>query len=421
LIEGGSFMSELNQPITFRHGAKVANRFVQAPMLTNSGENGFATQDTIDYYNARSKTGGMIVTEYMYVDENGGPALTWRTGREQLAVYDDKFLPQLKKVAAAIKHSGNKAIMQICHVGREANFRAMNGKPVYAPSDIDFPFLPYKVHAFSETQIEKLIKEFGDATKRAIDAGFDGVEIHGANHYLLQQFFSEYSNRRTDNWGGSLEKRMNFPLAVAKEVTETVKKYAPDDFIVGYRISPEEIHGQNIGYTWHDSTKLVDKLTKDYDLDYIHLSMLQYDAKPGDALLMDQAGDTDSKYRDSDKPFATLFKSFLNGAKEIIVGSINSEEAAQKASQLADMVAVGRENLIDPLFADKILNGKADEIITEISPEQVEKTHWTPGLIDVFSSENTVMPLPGSESLRPLHKGFGSWSEMKYPDNPEMK
>ena len=69
-------MSELNQSLTFRHGATVNNRFVQAAMLTNSGENGFATQDTIDYYNARSKTGGMIITDYMYVDKAGGPALT---------------------------------------------------------------------------------------------------------------------------------------------------------------------------------------------------------------------------------------------------------------------------------------------------------------------------------------------------------
>lgn len=414
-------MSNLNESLTFRHGATVVNRFVQAPMLTNSGEDGFATQDTIDYYHARSHAGGMIVTEYMYVDENGGPALTWRRGREQLAVYDDKFVPQLTKVAAAIKHSGNKAILQLCHVGREANFRAMNGKPVYAPSAIDFPFLPYKVHAFSEEQIEKLIKEFGDATKRAIDAGFDGVEIHGANHYLLQQFFSEYSNRRTDHWGGSLEKRMNFPLAVAREVTETVKKYASADFIVGYRISPEEIHGQNVGYTWHDSTKLVDKLTKDYDLDYLHLSMLEYDAKPGDALLMDQDGEAAAKYCDSDKPFAILFKPFLNGAKEIIVGGINSEEAAKNAATLADLVAVGRENLIDPTFAERILEGDGDEVLTKITPEQVEKTRWTRGLIDVFSSANTVMPLPGSDSLRHLHDGFGSWSEMKYPGNPEMK
>lgn len=120
-------MTSLAQPLTFRHGATVANRFVQPPMLTNSGEDGYATADTIAYYQAHAKSGGMIITEYMYVSENGGPAITWKRGREQLAVYDDKFIPQLKKVAAAMKSAGNKAIMQIAHTGREANFRAMQG------------------------------------------------------------------------------------------------------------------------------------------------------------------------------------------------------------------------------------------------------------------------------------------------------
>lgn len=185
-------MPKLSDTLTFRHGAVVANRFVQPAMLTNSGEDGYATEDTIQYYQAHSKSGGMIITEYMYVTEDGGPALTWRRGREQLAVYDDKFVPQLKKVAQAIKHSGNKAIMQIAHTGREANFRAMEGKPVYAPTGLedglDFAFLPYRVHSMSDEQIQNIIKGFGQAAKRAIEAGFDGVEIHGANHYLIQQF-----------------------------------------------------------------------------------------------------------------------------------------------------------------------------------------------------------------------------------------
>ena len=95
--------------------------------------------------------------------------------------------------------------------------------------------------------ILRIIKSFGEATKRAIDSGFDGVEIHGANHYLLQQFFSKYSNRRTDQWGGSLENRMRFSLEVLKEVKSVVKSHAKDDFIVGFRFCPEEIHGENIG------------------------------------------------------------------------------------------------------------------------------------------------------------------------------
>lgn len=413
-------MAALNEPLTFRHGATVANRFVQPPMLTNSGENGFATQDTIDYYGARSKTGGMIISEYMYVSENGGPAMTWKTGREQLAVYDDKFVPQLKKVAAAMKKDGNKAIMQIAHVGREANFRAMNGKSVYAPSAIDFPFLPYKVHAFTTEQVQQVVDDFGAAVKRAVDAGFDGVEIHGANHYLIQQFFSAYSNRRTDKWGGSLEKRMNFPLAVVKSVMDAVKKYAPKDFIVGYRISPEEIHGENVGYNWHESTKLIDKITSQFDLDYIHLSMVHYDSKPGDALLGD-TGKAASEYKDSNDTFATLFKPYLHGAKEIIVGGVNSKEKAESAAKLADLVAAGRESIIDPLFAQKVLTGHEDEIVDTLSADQAKKAKLTQGMIDVFSSEKLGIPIQRDDSMRTLHNGFGGWTEMKYPKNSEMK
>lgn len=417
-------MANLNDSLTFRHGATVANRFVQPPMLTNSGEDGYATADTISYYNAHAKSGGMIITEYMYVTENGGPAMTWKRGREQLAVYDDKFIPQLKKVAQAMKHAGNKAIMQIAHTGREANFRAMNGKKVYAPTGIedglDFPFLPYKVHTLSDEQIQAIIADFGKATERAIKAGFDGVEIHGANHYLIQQFVSAYSNRRTDHWGGSVEKRMNFPLAVVKSVMEVVKKEAPKDFIVGYRISPEEIHGKNVGYTWHEATKLIDEITKNYDLDYIHLSMPQYNAKPGDAMLGD-IDKADSEYQDSQQPLATLFHPYLNGAKEVIVGGITSKAKAEDALSMADLVAVGRQNIIDPLFAEKVLNGKEDQVVSELTVDQVKKNHMTQGLIDTYSGPKAGIPIPGAENIRSLHQGFGGWSEMKYPQNDEVK
>lgn len=399
-------MAKLSDPLTFKHGATINNRFVQPPMLTNSGKDGFATQDTIDYYNAHSKSGGMVITEYMYVSENGGPALTWKRGREQLAVYDDKFVPQLKKVAQAIKKDGNKAIMQIAHTGREANYRAMTGKPVYAPSTMDYPFLPYKVHGFSDQQVKQIVNDFADAAKRAVDAGFDGVEIHGANHYLIQQFFSKYSNRRDDNWGGSLEKRMNFPLAVVKAVTDAVKEYAPKDFIVGYRISPEEIHGDNVGYTWHESTKLIKAITDRFDLDYIHLSMFDYKMKPSD----------------SDKTFAELFKPCLGeGTKEIIVGGVNSAAKAKDAMNYADLIAAGRENIIDPLFAEKVLNSQDDEIIDKITPEQTKKNKMTPGLIATFSAKKPLLPLPGGEAIQSLHTEFGGWSEMKYPENSEMK
>lgn len=401
-------MANLNEPLTFKHGAVLKNRFVQPPMLTNSGKDGFATDDTINYYAAHSKAGSMIITEYMYVSENGGPALSWQRGNEQLAVYDDKFIPQLTKVAQAMKKDGNKAIMQIANTGREAAGRvALSEKPVYAPTAMDFPFLPYKVHEFSNEQIEKMVQDFADATKRAIKAGFDGVEIHGANHYLIQQFFSAYSNKRTDHWGGSLEKRMNFPLAVVKAVTDVVKKDAPADFIVGYRISPEEINPGSVGYTWHESTQLIKKITDNFDLDYIHLSMTAYNEKT----------------KDSDQTFAKLFHPVLGeGTKEIIVGGVNSAAQAKDAMNYADLIAVGHENLIDPLFAQKVLAGKENEIVTSLTPEQAKKAHLTQGMIENFSSPAMAGFIAGGDSLRPLHKGEGSWREIHYAaDNPELK
>ena len=401
-------MANLNEPLTFKHGAVLKNRFVQPPMLTNSGKDGFATDDTINYYAAHSKAGSMIITEYMYVSETGGPALSWQRGNEQLAVYDDKFIPQLTKVAQAMKKDGNKAIMQIANTGREAAGRvALSEKPVYAPTAMDFPFLPYKVHEFNNEQIEQMVQDFADATKRAIKAGFDGVEIHGANHYLIQQFFSAYSNKRTDHWGGSLAKRMNFPLAVVKAVTDVVKKDAPADFIVGYRISPEEINPGSVGYTWHESTQLIKKITDNFDLDYIHLSMTTYNEKP----------------KDSDQTFAELFHPVLGeGTKEIIVGGVNSAAQAKDAMNYADLIAVGHENLIDPLFAQKALAGKENDIVTSLTPEQAKKAHLTGGMIENFSSPAMAGFIAGGDSLRPLHKGEGSWREIHYAaDNPELK
>ena len=92
----------------------------------------------------------------------------------------------------------------------------------------------------SDEEIDATIRAFGDATRRAIEAGFDGIEIHGAKTYLIQQFFSPHSNRRTDKWGGDVNERMAFPLAVIESVKQAVREHAKSPFIIGYRLSPEE-------------------------------------------------------------------------------------------------------------------------------------------------------------------------------------
>ncbi|MGO5580469.1 NADH-dependent flavin oxidoreductase [Streptococcus milleri] len=380
--------------VQFRHGAQLSSRLVMPPMLTFSGlKGGFVSDDTLRYYHARSQAAGLLIAEYHYVSESGGPCS--RPGYpEQLGIYSDEHLEGAKKIAAALQKNGNKAILQIHHGGREASGRAVKGEEVLAPSALDFSFLSYPVREMTNAEIEGIIKDFGRATKRAIEAGFSGVEIHGANHYFLQQFFSSFSNVREDKWGGSLEKRMAFPLAVVKEVKRVVEEYAPKDFIVGYRISPEEIHGDEVGYSYREAQALIREVIK-YELDYIHLSLWEgYASKP--------VG--------SDRTYAEHFKSILdNQTKLIIVGGVFSEEDAQDAiaQTPTDLIAVGRGTLIDPLFGQKIKEGRGDEIVHQISPEQLEQTAWTSGLREAFTREDSLgLPeLPGHDSITELHTG----------------
>lgn len=390
-------MQKLNDTATFRNGATVANRIVQPPMLTNSGrDDGHVTQDTINYYNQRSNSAGMVIVEYTYVSRAGGPSRSWASDREQLGLYKDDQMPGFTKLAQTLKKDGNKAILQLEHSGREANYRAQLGEKVYAPSSFDFGFLDYEVEEMTEADILEVIHDFGAATKRAIDCGFDGVEIHGANHYLLQQFFSAWSNRRHDKWGGdSLDSRMLFILEVAKEVFRVAKEYGPKDFIIGYRISPEEVHGKNVGYNWREANELIKRLTSELDFDYIHLSLPQYDAKPAD----------------SDQTYAELMRAILpQETKLIIVGNVMDGEAARDALKYTDLVAIGRASMIDPQIARKIVEGRDNEIVSEISPAQIKRSQLTPGLVNLFSDPKMEPHLPGRESIYSMHQA-GSLSK----------
>ncbi|MGT2958955.1 NADH-dependent oxidoreductase [Streptococcus bovimastitidis] len=387
-------MKLVTDQMILRHGAVLDGRIVQPPMLSYSGlKDGYASPETLAYYGARSQAAAMVITEFHYVSENGGPCS--KPGfPEQLAIYDDEYTASIKAIADAIKKDGNKAILQIHHGGREAGVRGLAGKEVLAPSALDFDFLPYPVREMTNEEIEEIIKDFGRATKRAIEAGFDGVEIHGANHYLIQQFFSALSNKRQDKWGGSLEKRMTFALEVIKEVKAVIASDAPKDFILGYRISPEEIHGDAVGYTYKESLALIREVAKE-EFDYISLSIWGgYAAKP--------AG--------SEQSFGQLFKEVVGPETQImVVGSVFSEDQARDAiDQHADLIGVGRGTLIDPQFWLKIKEGRGQDIVQTISPEQLERTFWSRGLQEIFTSQDSggLPPLPGHDTITALHQGI---------------
>ncbi len=227
----------------FNNGLTLKNRVVMSPMTTmTSFYNGMVTSDELNYYAARAAGPGMVITAVANVADSG------KGFEGELSVASDDMIPGLTKLARTLHQNGTKAIMQIFHAGRKSNHHILRGdQPVSAsavaavyPPDSETP------RALTEDEIQQLIVDFGEATRRAIAAGFDGVELHGANTYLLQQFFSPNSNQRTDNWGGSREKRMNFALAVIDAAKSAIKKYADRPFLLGYRISPEEIENPGI-------------------------------------------------------------------------------------------------------------------------------------------------------------------------------
>lgn len=376
-------LSPLTTAFTFKHGATIQTPIAMSPMVAKVAEDdGSIGADALAFYSARSKAAGLIITGAANVNDAGD-------GFDRgIAISDDRFIPGLTELATVMKQDGNKALVQLYHGGREAYEAQKHLGHTVAPSAIDFPFLPYTPEAMTGDEVTATIADFAAATHRAIAAGFDGVEIHGANHYLLQQFFSPYSNHRTDAWGGSFDKRMAFPLAVVKAVKDVIAKEAPKDFILGYRFSPDEIHGDTVGYTIEDSLQLVDQLA-DIDLDYIHTSIFHgYDEKPAH----------------HDKSYGELVAQKIHGrTATIIVSGVLTAAEALDALNYGDIVAVGRGALVEPEFAEKILTGHPDEIQTQITPDLVHKLQFTPELALWFVMPDSPMsPIKGQELLSGL-------------------
>lgn len=224
-------------------------------------------------------------------------------------------------------------------------------------------------------EIEQAIKDFGEATRRAIESGFDGVEIHGANHYLIHQFVSPYYNRRNDVWANQYK----FPVAVIEEVLKAKEVYGNKDFIVGYRLSPEE--AESPGITMEITEELVNKISH-MPIDYIHVSMMDTHATT-----------REGKYAGQER--LPLIHKWINGRMPLIgIGSIfTADEALDAVENVGvDLVAIGRELLLDYQFVEKIKDGREDEIINYFDPEREDNHHLTPNLWHQFNEG--FYPLP---------------------------
>ncbi|WP_375090296.1 NADH-dependent flavin oxidoreductase [Peribacillus sp. RS7] len=344
--------SQIFSPYTLSNGTILKNRIVVAPMTTYSAqEDGLVSDQELAYYKRRADGPAMFITAAATIS----PVAT--SFPRQMKVYDEQSIAGLTQLSKTIKSKGAKAILQLHHGGSDSLPSCTGGERMVSPSGIIASVYKemggeYIPRPMSHTEIISTIQDFGRATRHAIRSGFDGVEIHGANGYLLQQFFSPHSNRRRDQWGGNLENRMHFPLAVIAEVKRIRDLYADKDFIIGYRFSPEE--PEEGGMKMDDTAALVDKLASQ-ELSYLHLSVKNVWSMPRSGLNM---GLTRTE----------IIRDIIAGRTSFIsLGSINTpEEANGVLEKNIPLFALGRELLMEPDWAAKIKEGKEEQIMTTL-------------------------------------------------------
>jgi NADH:flavin oxidoreductases, Old Yellow Enzyme family len=366
----------LFQPFQLTHDVTLSNRLVIAPMTTWSGNlNGTVSDQEIAYYKRRAALAGLFISGCIAVSPTG------LAFDHQFIAYDDAVLPRLKQLAAAMKSNGSKAVLQIQHGGSEADPKFVLFNQTLSASAVPSFSNPEVVpEAMTGEQIETVVREFGIAVRQAIRAGFDGVEIHGANHYLIQQFVSAYFNRRDDKWGGSLENRLRFPFAVLEEVRSVVKQYADDTFIVGYRFSPEEVH-RDSGYTVEDTLHLVDGLIN-RGVTYLHVSQNNIKAVPT------------GRAAESDSIVHILANHIQQRVPLIAVGGIHQPEEAQAGLQDgADLVALGREAIMEPDWTAKVKAGETGRIRVALNPEAQNELVVPDSLWKIITTRNGWFPV----------------------------
>lgn len=367
----------------FKNGMTLRNRVVMTPMTTWSANPDETISDQeAAYVRARAKDVGMVITGCTHVTPEG----IGFTG--EFAAYDDHFIPSLRKLAQAAKSGGAPAILQIFHAGSKAVPELVPNGRIVAPSTMEVPAGLFNkggntAIALTHDEIENIIKAFGDATRRAIDAGFDGVELHGAHGFLLQDFFSPLANNRDDEWGGSLSNRLRFPLAVVQAVSQVIKAHADRPFLLGYRISPEE--QAEGGLRIADIKILIDELIK-AGVDYIHASL--YDVLNGKPIV-DDGGKTTAQL---------IIEHVANRVPVIAAGGLKTPALAQAALDAGlSLTAIGQALVMNPNWVALAKAGRADEIVNVLDPASVPDLNIPEKLWAVINYAKGWFPLVETE------------------------
>lgn len=376
-----SKFSLLFEPYTLNNQVEIKNRLVVAPM-THFGSNPDGTLGEAEraFIGNRAGDMGMFITAATLVADNGKAFFG-----QPAAIRSEEHLASLKETAQIIQTQGAKAILQIHHGGKLAVENLINGLDKVSASADEAT----GTRALSVKEIHALIDAYAYAADLAIQAGFDGVEIHGANNYLIQQFYSGHSNRRTDEWGGSRENRMRFPLAIVEKVLAVKAKYQREDFIVGYRFSPEE--PEELGLTMADTLALVDALTAQ-PLQYLHVSLHEFYKKA-------------RRGADISLSRMQLIHDRINGKLPLIgVGCLFTAEQILEAYQTgwAEFIGLGKTVMMNPAVATLIRLGRETEIVTELDLKKADQYSIHGPLWDLCQRNSPWLPPVKNTDWKPL-------------------
>ncbi len=336
-------MKHLFSPYRIKN-CELKNRIVMPGLASFLIEDdGSITDVTIEHYRLRAAGGpAMVIMEACAVSPEG------IVSPHQARIYDDRFIEGLSKIAGVIKSEGAIPAVQIHHSGRQTSAKIIKQKP-FAPSPLPCPTIRGDVTPLTVNGIQELVQKFGDAAHRAVEAGFELIEIHGAHGYLINQFLSRFSNIRDDDYGDNVTGRTRF----AKEIIEEVRNRVGEIFPISFKISAQEFVAN--GLTVDESIQIL-KILAEAGIDIVQVSAGN-DATPEwicQPMFMEKACLVNS---------AGTIKNALS-IPVMAVGRINDPLIANdiiKAGK-ADLVCMGRGLLADPEMPKKAKEGRLDDI-----------------------------------------------------------
>ena len=349
-------------PFRFNSGREMANRFAMAPLTTDSShEDGTATEHELEFVRRRAASGfGAVISSAAYVAQDGR---SW----QGIGAAHEGHLSSLRRLAEAMHAAGGLAILQIYDGGRIAKPELIGEQCMRAPSAVASLRPGARTpRAMTSDEVENLIASFREAASLARKAGFDGVEVHGANHYAVHQFFSPRANHRIDKWGGTLAKRMNFPLAVAQAVRDALGP----KLIAGFRVTPFEAEAD--GYTLEDAKLLCSELAK-LDLDYVSVSLDDYRKSRPAGETRVYHGPVEKSYTPAESPITAFARVIAGRCAVMASGGIRTCGDAEGAIELgADLVAIGRAVVVDPEWLSKVRSSSEASILAGLPKDERE-------------------------------------------------